>query len=156
MSFPSNHEFISCPSSSSATKLTLKSSPLALLRKLGFGKHVAMSEKTLFEKICDREIPAEIVFENNECFAFPDINPQAPTHILIVPRKPIPRVGLASSEDQSTLGALLLAVGEVARAAGIADTGFQVVINSGADGGETVPHLHIHLLGGRSLVWPPG
>jgi len=115
-----------------------------------------MSGKTLFEKIRDREIPADIVFEDDLCLAFRDIAPQAPVHILIVPRKPIPRVGLAVDEDLATLGALLLAAGKIARAEGIADTGFRLVINNGRDAGEAVPHLHVHLLGGRPLDWPPG
>lgn len=115
-----------------------------------------MSAKTLFEKIRDREIPAEIVFENDRCFAFRDISPQAPVHILIVPRTPIPRVGMATHEDQATLGSLLLAAGSIADQEGITESGFRLVINHGKDAGETVPHLHIHLLGGRPLDWPPG
>jgi histidine triad (HIT) family protein len=117
-----------------------------------------MSDKTLFQKIADREIPADIVYEDEHCVAFRDITPQAPTHILITPRKPIPRVGDATTEDQATLGALLLAAGKIADQLGINDRskGFRLVINHGADGGETVPHLHVHLLGGRHLAWPPG
>ena len=115
-----------------------------------------MSEKTLFEKICDKEIPADIVHEDETCIAFRDISPQAPTHILIVPRKPITRIGEAAPEDQATLGHLLLIAARVASAEGIADSGFRLVINHGADGGEAVPHLHVHLLGGRKLQWPPG
>jgi histidine triad (HIT) family protein len=87
--------------------------------------------------------------------AFHDIAPQAPTHLLIVPRKPIPRVAEATAEDQATLGHLLLVAGQLARQLGLAK-GFRVVINNGPDGGETVPHLHVHLLGGRALDWPPG
>jgi histidine triad (HIT) family protein len=87
--------------------------------------------------------------------AFHDISPQAPTHILIVPRKPIPRVAEATAEDQATLGHLLLVAGQLSRQLGLA-SGFRVVINNGPDGGETVPHLHVHLLGGRALDWPPG
>jgi len=115
-----------------------------------------MAEKTLFEKICAKEIPADIVHEDDLCVAFRDISPQAPVHILIVPRKPIPRVGLATDVDQEVLGHLLLIAGKVARSEKIADTGFRVVINNGRDGGEAVPHLHVHLLGGRKLDWPPG
>jgi len=117
-----------------------------------------MSDKTLFQKIADREIPANIVYEDEHCVAFRDITPQAPTHILITPRKPIPRVGEATAEDQATLGALLLAAGKIADQLGLKDRskGFRLVINHGADGGETVPHLHVHLLGGRHLAWPPG
>ncbi len=115
-----------------------------------------MSEKTLFEKICDKEIPATLVYEDDRCVAFRDISPQAPLHILIIPRKPIPRVALAAEEDEALLGHLLLTAGKVARSEGVADSGFRLVINNGADGGEAVPHLHVHLLGGRQVEWPPG
>ena len=115
-----------------------------------------MQEKTLFEKIRDREIPADIVHEDDHCLAFRDISPQAPVHILVVPKKPIPRIAAANDDDTSLLGNLLIAAAAVARQQGIADSGFRLVINNGRDGGETVPHLHIHLLGGRPLDWPPG
>lgn len=113
---------------------------------------------TLFEKIIAREIPAEIVYEDDLCLAFRDIAPQAPTHILVIPKKPIPRVGEAESEDRDTLGHLLLITGKVADQLGVNDTesGFRLVINNGTDGGEAVPHLHIHLLAGRQMIWPPG
>lgn len=111
--------------------------------------------KTLFQKIADKEIPAKLLHEDAVCVAFHDIAPQAPTHVLIVPRKPIPRVAEAAAEDQATLGHLLLVAGQLARQLGLAK-GFRVVINNGSDGGETVPHLHVHLLGGRALDWPPG
>lgn len=116
----------------------------------------AMAEKTLFEKICAKEIPASIVHEDDRCVAFRDISPQAPQHILIIPRKPIPRIALAEPQDAELLGHLLLVAAEVARAEGIAEDGFRLVINNGPNGGEAVPHLHIHLLGGRKLTWPPG
>lgn len=117
-----------------------------------------MSEKTIFQKIIDREIPAPLVYEDDLVAAFNDINPQAPTHVLIVPKKLIPRVGEAIAEDQATLGRLLLAAGKIADKLGIKDTGkgFRLVINHGKDAGESVPHLHVHLLAGRSLEWPPG
>jgi len=115
-----------------------------------------MSDKTLFEKIRDREIPADILHEDELCLAFRDISPQAPVHILIIPRKPIPRVALAENADQVVLGRMLLVAGEIARSEGIAESGFRLVINNGPDGGEAVPHLHLHLLGGRKLDWPPG
>ena len=115
-----------------------------------------MAEKTLFEKIRDREIPAEIVHEDDLCLAFRDIAPQAPVHILVVPKQPIVRVGMAADADEITLGHLLLAAARVAQDTGIADTGYRLVINNGADAGEAVPHLHVHLLGGRKLDWPPG
>jgi len=111
---------------------------------------------TLFEKIIARQIPASIVAETSEWLAFHDIQPQAPVHVLVVPKKPIPRVGSARVEDAELLGALLLGASEVARLTGVLETGFRVVINHGADGGETVPHLHVHVLGGRPLGWPPG
>lgn len=111
---------------------------------------------TLFEKIIAREIPAEIIYEDDLCLAFRDISPQAPVHVLLIPKKPIPRVGEATEEDQDLLGHLLLKVGVVAEQLGLTDTGFRIAVNHGKDGGETVPHMHIHLLGGRPLTWPPG
>ncbi len=113
-------------------------------------------DKTLFEKICDQEIPATIVHEDERCVAFRDISPQAPVHILVVPRKAVPRVGVAGACDEGLLGHLLLTAAAVARREGVADSGYRLVINNGRDGGEAVPHLHVHLLGGRKLDWPPG
>jgi histidine triad (HIT) family protein len=110
---------------------------------------------TLFEKIAAREIPADIVHEDELCLAFRDISPQAPVHILVVPKKPLPRVAAASSQDQPLLGHLLLTAADIARRENLAE-GFRIVINNGPHGGETVPHLHVHLLGGRHLAWPPG
>ena len=112
--------------------------------------------KTLFEKIAAREIPAAIIYEDESVFAFRDIHPQAPTHVLIVPKKPIPRIAEAGIEDQNLIGHLLLKAAEVAAKLGLDKTGFRLVINNGRDGGETVPHLHCHILGGRLLAWPPG
>jgi histidine triad (HIT) family protein len=111
--------------------------------------------KTLFQKIADHEIPAKLVHEDAVCVAFYDIAPQAPVHVLVVPRKPIPRIAEATAEDQAILGHLLLVAGQVARQLNLAK-GFRIVINNGPDGGETVPHLHVHVLGGRALAWPPG
>lgn len=111
---------------------------------------------TLFERIIAREIPADIVYEDDTVIAIRDIHPQAPVHVLLVPKRPIPRVGAARAEDQEVLGHLLLKAGEVARRLGLDASGFRLVMNHGADGGETVPHLHCHLLGGRPLGWPPG
>lgn len=111
---------------------------------------------TLFEKIAAREIPARIVQETDEYLAFHDVNPQAPVHILIVPKRVIARVAEATAEDAELLGRMLVAAGDLARDVGIARSGFRIVINNGADAGESVPHLHIHLLGGRALAWPPG
>ena len=112
--------------------------------------------QTLFEKIIAREIPAQIVYEDDRVCAFRDINPQAPTHVLIVPKKPIVRLTEASGEDQATLGHLLLKAGEVAEKLGLKQNGFRLVFNNGADAGEAVPHLHCHILGGRKMSWPPG
>jgi histidine triad (HIT) family protein len=115
-----------------------------------------MSDKTLFEKIRDGEIPADIVHSDDLCLAFRDISPQAPLHILVVPRKPLPRISAAEPDDAPLLGHLLVIAAEVARSEGVADSGYRLVINNGPDGGEAVPHLHVHLLGGRKLKWPPG
>jgi histidine triad (HIT) family protein len=117
---------------------------------------MSTESKTLFEKIRDREIPADIVYENDEVLAFRDISPQAPTHVLVVPKKVIPRIALAQSEHQLLLGALLLGANEVARRCGVDQSGYRIVINNGKDAGEAVPHLHVHVLGGRALNWPPG
>jgi histidine triad (HIT) family protein len=111
---------------------------------------------TLFEKIVARQIPARIVYEDDLVLAFHDLKPQAPIHVLIVPKKPIPRLAEATAEDQMVLGHLLLKAAEVARLLGVADTGFRLVFNNGPDAGESVPHLHGHILGGRPLHWPPG
>lgn len=112
--------------------------------------------KTLFEKLIAREIPSAIVYEDESVFAFRDINPQAPVHVLIVPKKPIARIAEATAEDQALLGQLLFKAAEVAEKIGLKTNGYRLVINNGADGGETVPHLHCHILGGRHLTWPPG
>lgn len=113
---------------------------------------------TIFERIIAREIPADIVYEDDHCLSFRDISPQAPVHVLIVPKKVIPRIGEAVEADRETLGHLMLAVGKVAAQLGVSPVteGFRIVMNHGQDGGETVPHLHIHLLAGRPLAWPPG
>ncbi|HLB32610.1 MAG: histidine triad nucleotide-binding protein [Verrucomicrobia bacterium RIFCSPHIGHO2_12_FULL_41_10] len=111
---------------------------------------------TLFEKIIARQIPAEIVAEEETWIAFRDIAAQAPSHLLIVPKKPIPCLAEASAEDEQLLGSLLLAAVKIARKEGIDISGFRIVINNGKEGGEAVPHLHLHLLGGRQLQWPPG
>jgi histidine triad (HIT) family protein len=112
--------------------------------------------QTLFEKIVAREIPAQIVFEDDHVLAIRDINPQAPTHLLIFPKRPIPRIAEAAPADHQVLGHLLLKAAEVAAQAGLKAGGYRLVINNGKDGGETVPHLHCHILGGRPLAWPPG
>jgi histidine triad (HIT) family protein len=111
---------------------------------------------TIFEKIARREIPAEIVWENDEAIAFRDVNPQAPVHVLVVPKRVIPRIASATADDALLLGNLLLAARDVAKQLDVSDSGFRIVINNGPDGGETVPHLHVHVLGKRQLAWPPG
>ncbi len=112
--------------------------------------------KTLFEKVIAREIPSDIVYEDDLVMAFRDIKPQAPVHVLIVPKKPISRLAEAHPEDHKVLGHLLLKAAELAAKLGVKETGYRLVINNGSDGGESVPHLHCHLLGGRALGWPPG
>ena len=111
---------------------------------------------TLFEKIAAREIPARIVHETDDVLAFHDVNPKAPVHVLIVPKRVIPRIAEAAPGDAELLGRMLLAAREIATGLGVADTGYRLVVNNGPDAGESVPHLHIHLLGGRTLEWPPG
>ena len=112
--------------------------------------------KTLFEKIIAREIPADIVYEDDQVIAFRDINPQAPTHVLLIPKKPIPRISEAKPEDHQVLGHLLLKAAEVAEKLGLKSGGYRLVFNNGPDAGEAVPHLHCHILGGRKMNWPPG
>jgi histidine triad (HIT) family protein len=111
---------------------------------------------TIFEKIVAREIPAKVIHEDDDVIAFHDINPQAPVHVLIVPKRVISRLGEAGEADQALLGKLLLTAGQLARDLGLSESGYRLVINSGPDAGETVPHLHLHLLGKRMLSWPPG
>ena len=111
---------------------------------------------TIFEKIITRQVPAEIVYEDEHVLAFHDIDPKAPIHLLLVPKKLIPRIGEASGADQSLLGHLLLKAAHVATLVGLTESGYRLVINHGRNGGESVPHLHVHLLGGRPMKWPPG
>lgn len=115
-----------------------------------------MSGGTIFGKIIRKEISANIVYEDDLCLAFTDISPQAPTHILVIPKNPIPKLSDVTAADKELLGHLLLTVKKVAEQAGLAENGYRVVINTGNDGGQTVFHLHMHILGGRSMVWPPG
>ena len=110
---------------------------------------------TLFEKIILRELPAEILFEDDLCIAVRDISPQAPFHALVIPKKPIPRIEMAKSEDSNLLGHLLFSASQLAKRQKL-DQGFRIVVNNGLHGGESVPHLHVHLLGGRQMKWPPG
>lgn len=112
--------------------------------------------KTVFQRIIDREIPAQLAYEDEHCIALHDINPQAPVHVLVVPKRHLVRVAAATTADQELLGHLLLSAAAVAKKLGLEESGFRLVINNGRDGGETVPHLHVHVLGGRPLGWPPG
>jgi histidine triad (HIT) family protein len=114
-----------------------------------------MSGKTIFQRIIDREIAADIVFEDDRCLAFRDISPQAPTHVLLVPKKVIASFDDLAESDAPLLGHMLLVIRKIAGNLGL-DGGYRVVVNCGADGGQSVDHLHFHLLGGRSLGWPPG
>jgi histidine triad (HIT) family protein len=111
--------------------------------------------KTIFKRIIDKEIPANIIYEDELCLAFPDINPQAPTHVLVIPKKEIPNLAGALQEDQALLGHLLLVIQKLAGQLGLTG-GYRVIANCGSDAGQTVDHLHFHLLGGRQLQWPPG
>ena len=112
--------------------------------------------KTLFEKIAAREIPSDVVYEDDLVLAIRDIHPQAPTHILIFPKQVLRRIAEARAADGKILGHLLLKAGEVAEKVGLTKDGYRLVINNGPNGGETVPHLHVHILGGRHMKWPPG
>ncbi|PLS68954.1 MAG: histidine triad nucleotide-binding protein [Cyanobacteria bacterium M5B4] len=113
------------------------------------------SPETVFSKIIRREIPATIVYEDDLALAFRDIHPQAPVHILVIPKQVIPTIAEATEQDQQLLGHLLLVAKQVAKQENL-DQGYRLVINCGNDGGQTVYHLHIHILGGRSMQWPPG
>ncbi len=111
---------------------------------------------TIFAKILRHEIPADIVYEDEHVVGFTDVNPQAPTHVLFIPREPIPTLDDATPEQAELLGRLLLSVAAYARDKGLSEKGYRVVINCNEDGGQTVYHLHFHLLGGRTMHWPPG
>ncbi len=114
-----------------------------------------MSEKTIFMRIIDGEVPAKIVYEDAHCVAFHDVKPQAPVHVLVIPRREITSVDQISVADHELLGHLWCVIPQIARQLGL-DAGYRVVVNCGRDGGQDVPHLHFHLLGGRALTWPPG
>lgn len=116
---------------------------------------MAMMSDNLFKKIIDKEIPADIVYEDEHCLAFRDINPQAPTHVLLIPRKEITTLDDVTDADQALLGHLVLSAKRVAAQLGLT-SGYRIVINCKEQAGQTVPHLHVHILGGRDLVWPPG
>ncbi|AWT59333.1 MAG: Purine nucleoside phosphoramidase [Candidatus Moanabacter tarae] len=112
-------------------------------------------EKPIFQKIIDRDIPAKIEYEDDLCIAIHDLNPQAPTHILVIPKKVIQRIGDADDDDREILGHLLLTATNISKKNKLS-SGFRIVINNGPHGGESVPHMHVHLLGGRQMAWPPG
>ncbi|MDE2997104.1 MAG: histidine triad nucleotide-binding protein [Bacteroidota bacterium] len=114
-----------------------------------------MADKTLFQKIADGEIPSDMVYEDEYCIAFRDIQPQAPVHILVVPRKPIPSVDDIADEDKELIGHLFVSARKIAAQEGLTQ-GYRTVFNNGEHGQQTVPHLHLHLIGGRQLRWPPG
>jgi histidine triad (HIT) family protein len=114
-----------------------------------------MSQKTIFQRIIDREIPAKIAYEDDLCLAFHDVKPQAPVHVLVIPKKPVASVADLSPEDEQLAGHLLVVIKKLADELGLSD-GYRVVANCGPDAGQTVDHLHLHLIGGRPLDWPPG
>ncbi|MCH7751845.1 MAG: histidine triad nucleotide-binding protein [Planctomycetes bacterium] len=111
--------------------------------------------RTIFQKIIDREIPADIVFEDDRCLAFRDVSPQAPTHVLLIPKQAIPSLDAVADDDAQLMGHLWQVIRDLARQLDLGG-GYRVVVNCGADGGQTVDHLHFHLLGGRAMTWPPG
>lgn len=113
-------------------------------------------EKTIFKKIIDGEIPANKVYEDDLCLAFHDVSPQAPTHVLLIPKKEVINVADLKQEDAALAGHLMLSAGKVARELGIEESGYRIVMNCGKDGGQSVDHLHLHILAGRPLKWPPG
>ena len=114
-----------------------------------------MSKPTIFKRIIDGEIPANVVYEDKQCLAFHDVAPQAPVHILIIPKKEIASINDLSAEDEQLVGHLFLVIQQIAREQGLAENGYRVICNCGEGGGQTVFHLHYHLMGGRNLKWPP-
>lgn len=114
-----------------------------------------MSEKTIFAKIIDREIPADIIYEDDQALAFRDINPQAPTHVLIIPKRAIDMIQNVQPGDEALLGHMVVVAAKIAAQEGLTD-GYRLVFNNGQNAGQSVFHIHMHLLGGRALAWPPG
>jgi len=112
-------------------------------------------EKTIFKRIIDKQIPADIVYEDDRCLAFNDINPQAPTHVLVIPKKQIASLDEVTPQDAALIGHLFVVVRQIAQEKGL-QRGYRTVINNGRDAGQEVPHLHVHLLAGRPMAWPPG
>jgi histidine triad (HIT) family protein len=115
-----------------------------------------LEEETIFSQIISKQKPAEIIYEDDDVMAFKDINPQAPVHVLIVPKKPIPKLTAADESDMMILGKLVIVAKQIAKDYGLEDDGFRLLLNEGKNGGQTIYHLHFHLLGGRRLMWPPG
>ena len=111
---------------------------------------------TIFSKIINREIPAKIAYEDDRCLAFHDVNPQAPVHVLLIPKKFIRSMAELASNDQDLMGHMMVKASEIAKSLGLAENGYRIVVNTNRDGGQSVFHLHIHILGGRGLGWPPG
>ena len=111
---------------------------------------------TIFKKIINKEIPAEIVYEDEYCLAFKDIKPQAPTHILLIPKKEIATLADITPEDQDLMGHLMIKASEIAKKAGLSEKGYRLVVNTKGHGGQEVYHIHLHILGGRQMTWPPG
>jgi histidine triad (HIT) family protein len=127
-----------------------------LLTNASFWETKVSEEKTIFKKIIDGEIQANIVYQDDLCLAFHDVSPQAPTHVLLIPKKEVVNVANLTDEDRELAGHLLLTAGKIARELGIEASGYRVVANCGRDGGQSVDHLHLHILAGRRLKWPPG
>jgi histidine triad (HIT) family protein len=111
---------------------------------------------TIFQKIINKEIPAKIVYEDEKCLAFRDVNPQAPVHVLLIPKREIPTMNDVKPSDQELLGYLMAKAPEIAKQEGVAEQGYRLVVNTNAHAGQTVSHIHIHIIGGRPLSWPPG
>ena len=111
---------------------------------------------TIFKRIIDREIPADIIYEDDHCLAFRDVSPQAPTHVLVIPKKEIASLDSLADQDAALVGHIFQVIRDLARQLGVDKSGYRVTVNCGADGGQTVDHLHFHLLGGRPMKWPPG
>ena len=114
-----------------------------------------MADKTIFQRIIDKEIPAKIIFEDDQCLAFHDVAPQAPAHVLVIPKKPIASLDALADEDAALVAHMWVVIRDLAKKLNL-DRGYRVVVNCGRDGGQSVDHLHFHLLGGRQLTWPPG
>ncbi|KNC47802.1 ZB14 zinc-binding protein [Thecamonas trahens ATCC 50062] len=126
------------------------------MSEVGVAPPEDMSKPTIFDKIISGDIPANVLFEDDQCMAFSDVNPQAPTHFLVIPKRRISQLSKAEEDDKALLGHLMYTAQAVAREQGIADDGFRVVINDGPNGCQSVYHIHLHVIGGKQLSWPPG